>query len=273
MRLALALLVALTLLAGCASSAGRGSRALPWNWFAPDHATQLETAQARTRDAEGTQIKAAQENVRATGQALAAEPSPTLPVQVAKEFNNRADAALAQAAGPLTAATDRDLALMVGRLTSENESLRAAGAVELARRDRAEAAISRELEALRAREQATTAKLIESDRRYQEQAEKHRRVWFWIYLIVGGWVLLQVLSGLARFYPGLAPVARAAGMVAAPAVQAAYNRTTTAIGRALADAEAVSKDTADGIRKYLDAQTDAAEQVAIRESYLTSPRS
>lgn len=261
----------LAALAGCASSAGRGPRWLPWNWAAPDHATQLERSQSRTAQAADAQVKAAQENVRATGQALAAEPAPSLPVQVARELNARADASLAQAVGAITAATDRDLALMVARLTSENEGLRARGAADLATRDRAEAALSRSLEEAREREAVVTSRLIESDRRYQEQAEKHRRLWFWIWLILGGWFLLQIVSGLARFYPGLAPLARAAGMVSAPAIQASYDRLTTAGGRAIADAEKTSKAMADMLREFLDRNADEPEQRAIREAYQAAP--
>lgn len=38
--------------AGCATTGPRGARWLPWNWFAPDHATRLEQVQGETAAAE-----------------------------------------------------------------------------------------------------------------------------------------------------------------------------------------------------------------------------
>lgn len=259
-------------LAGCSTPAGRGPRWLPWNWASPDHATQLEAAQGRTHEAEARQVKVAQQHVRATAQALATEPEPSRSVEVARDLNARADAALAQAVGPLSAEEDRTLARMVAQLTSENAALRAEGAAALAARDRHEAALSREIEILRAREAEVTSRLIESDRRYQAQAEKHRRLWFWIWLILGGWIVLQILAGIARFYPALAPVSRLAGMVTAPALQASYDRFSTAVGRTLADAQRASDDVAERLRDLLDRNTDAPEQQAIRHNYEIATR-
>jgi len=266
----IAALLLVCLLAGCASNPGRGSRLWPWNWFAPDHATQLVQAQERTGEQERKVLKGAQEDVRAAGHALAGAES-SRAVDTAKAFTAKADAKLGQALGSLTAEQDQQLLALVLQLTSELAEERASGAAELRRRDGRENALARDLEESRASEAAIKDKLIESDRRYQAEAEQARRWKFWIFAIVGGWVALQVLAGISRFYPALQPVARLAGTVAAPAVQAAYNRVTNAVGRAISDAEKVSTATADTIRSYLDPITDEADQQAIRETYLHAP--
>ncbi|MCW5548877.1 MAG: hypothetical protein KIT44_07925 [Opitutaceae bacterium] len=266
-----ALLALCLALAGCSTQTGRGSRLLPWNWFAPDRATQLEQQQQRTGEAEKQVLRGAQEDVRATGHALAgAEPSRA--VDTAKSFNAKADAKLGQALGSLTAEQDGKLLALVLQLTSELAEERAAGAAELRRRDSREAAQSAALAEAREREAALTAKLVESDGKYQAQAEQARRWKFWIFAIVGGWIGLQVLAGLSRFFPNLAPVSHLAGSIAAPAVQAAYNRVTTTVGRAIADAEKAGQGVADTIRGYLDGPMDAEDQGVIHQKYKTAPR-
>jgi hypothetical protein len=267
----LAALLLLFSLCGCASPAGRGSRLLPWNWFSPDRAGQLAEQQKATTGAEHELVKAAQENVRATSQALAVAPA-SQAVTVAQDFNGRADAQLAQAVGALPADKVQQLEQLVAQLTSENAEIRAAGAVELAKRDKAESALAAALEDSRNREAKLTEQLKQSDLQYQAQAEKYRRVVFWVAVIAGGWLALQLLAGISRFYPGLAPVARLAGMVSAPVVHAAYERVTAAGGRMLADMEKSSAVLAEQVRGLMDTHTDPADQVAIRAKFNTAPR-
>lgn len=259
------------LLAGCVSSTGRGSRLLPWNWFSPDNATKLEHQQDKTGAAERKLVGKAQENVRATGKTIARLPDGLLK-QVLAEFNDRADAELADAIGPLSPETDRSLATLVEQLTSENAELRAKGEAALAKRDRIEEVLGKELEEAREREKQLTEKLKTSDLNYQAEAEQARRWKFWIAAAIGSWLLLQLLSGLSRFYPGLAPVSHFAGTIAAPAMRAAYTRVTAAAGRAIAAAEKVSADAAATIRNHLDTHADAADQVEIRKHYEAASR-
>jgi len=266
----LSIILALAL-AGCSTPSGRGSRLLPWNWFAPDRATQVENAGQAVQQHEHTVIKAAQQDVRATNIALESAP-PSRPVDTAREFARRADTKLGQALGPVDIAADNTLRALVGDLISENSELRAQAAAQMARRDAADANAARHLEASRAREAELQAKLIASDRRYQAEAETARKWKFWIFAIIGGWVSLQLIGAMARLYPGLQPIATLAGHVAAPAVQAAYNRVTTATGRAIADASRAGQNAAEVLRQHLDATTDEADQLAIRTRYESASR-
>jgi hypothetical protein len=255
------------ILAGCsAPQNSRGSRLAPWNWFSPDQSTALQVQEQKTDAAEDKLVKKAQENVRATGKGIALLPAGLLK-QVLEEYNNRADSELAVAVGALPAATDHELATLVQQLTSENAAQRAAGATAAAQREKIENGLGRELEEARKREAALTDRLQESDLKYQAEAAQARKWKFWIGAAIGGWLLLQILTGLARFYPALAPLSHFTGMIASPALHAAYNRLTSATGQALADAERVSKEAAETIRQQLESPMDAADQAAIRKKY------
>jgi ElaB/YqjD/DUF883 family membrane-anchored ribosome-binding protein len=260
------LLLLVLLLTGCTSSPGRGSRLAPWNWFSPDQSTALQVQEQKTEAAADKLVKKAQENVRATGKGIALLPSGLLK-QVLEEYNTRADSELAVAVGALPAQTDRELATLVQQLTSDNAALRAQGADAAEKRQRIESGLGRELEEARQREAALTDKLQASDLKYQAEAEQARRWKFWIGAGIAGWLALQVLTGLARFYPALAPLSHLTGMLSSPAMHAAYNRVTSATGQALADAERISKEAADTIRQQIEAPMDAADQAAIRKKY------
>jgi len=256
-------------LSGCAShngSAGRGSRALPWNWFARDNVAALEKAEGRLEQAQTALVKEAQANVRASGHAIAVAPA-SREVAVAAQFNTRADAQLAQAVGAVAAGEDARLRVLVDRLRSELEAEREQGVRELAQRDRVAASLS---DALTKSEQAVAAatdKLKASDLKYQAQAAKYRRLVFWVVAGVVAWFALQLLAGAAKFFPALSPVSRVAGLVSAPVSQALANRSLGAVGRALAGVERLSANAASFARQQLDAEFDEAEQRQARAAY------
>ena len=268
---ALLVLVGGLLLGGCSTPAGRGSRLLPWNWFAPDRVAQLEKAEAKNDEAAQNLGKSAQEDVRAAKDALAKAPD-SLAVATARQFNNRADAKLGEVFGPLTVAKDLELQQLVDKLCSDLPEINAEGINEMLIRDRAAMADSEALRKSRESIADLTDKLKTSDLKYQATAEKYRRVLFWIGLAVGGFLLLQVLSGLAKFYPSLAPVANLAGRVVAPAIQAASDKLHRAVGKAIAEAEKAADGSAAILRKYLDATTDEDHQETIRKSYEVASR-
>jgi hypothetical protein len=267
----LVLILALFVLSGCATNGGRGSRILPWNWFAPDHSTQLQTAQGKTGQAEDALVKQAQIENAKTVEALRAAPQADRAVQVASRTAANAQQLLDRAAGPVKAEDLQALHETVKNLLSENADLRATGEHQQAAAEQTQTKLANALDAAREREATLTAKLQESDLRYQAEAEKHRRLWFYVYAIAGTWIALQLLAGIARFYPALQPVARIAGMVSAPAVQAGYERLTHAVGEAISNAEKVSTATAEMLRQHLDGPMDAGDQNLIREKYLKAP--
>jgi hypothetical protein len=251
----------LLLLAGCATPAGQGSRLLPWNWFHPDANKRLEKAEARSERAADSTVHAAHVETAKAGLALAgAGDAPA--VQAARRFLGNANGLLAQVA-PLTATEDAAARSIVAGLLSGSAEFIAKAEKAQAAAEKDNAQVSRELAAAGAALETATGKLAQANRENAESAAKYRRLWFWIYCIAGGWVALQALSGLARFYPGLAPVARLAGSLVAPAVQAAYTRATAGVSKAIADAEQAGNGAAETLRTYLDPRLDTAEQVVI----------
>jgi|GEM_PF-2313109 len=254
-------------LSGCASHGGsRGSRVLPWNWFARDNVAALEKAEGQAAFASAALVKEAQANVRASGHAIAVAPA-SREVQVAHEFNTRADAQLSQAVGSVTATEDASLRELVDRLRSELVAERESGTRELAARDRNAAVLSDALAKSEAAVVAATERLKVSDLKYQAQAAKYRRLVFWVVAAVVAWFALQLLAGAAKIYPALGGVSRLAGMVSAPVSQALANRSLGAVGRALAGVERLSANAASFTRAQLDAETDPAEQQQIRAAY------
>ena len=252
---------ALVLLTGCATTVGQGSRLLPWNWFHPNANARLVKAETRVDAAEDKTVHAAHVETYKAGLALAvAADSPA--VVTARRTLGNGNGLLSQVA-PLTATEDAEARQLIGDLLSASAERVARAEKQQAAVEGENARISRELSAAAASLNTATGKLAAANAANAEAAAKYRRIWFWIYAVAGGWVLLQVLSGLARFYPGLAPIAHLAGSIAAPAVQAAYTRATTAVSKAIADAEKAGNGAADTIRTFIDARMDSPEQHVI----------
>lgn len=258
----------LCLLAGCATTAGRGSRLLPWNWFAPDHATQLQHQQETTQEIEDEVAKRVQIEVEKVVLALKAARQDDRGVQVAQRAAENAQQLLTRANGQVSAEDLAKLKETVQNLLSENADLRARGERQQAAAEAINLTLSGSLDESRTRESTLTEKLQESDKRYQAEAEKSRRLLFWVCIGIGSWLLLQLLSGASRFFPTLAPVARVAGLVSAPVVQAAYEKLAAGVSRTIRTGEQLAATGATiGLRQTLDNNTDEAEQAAIRAHY------
>jgi len=259
------LLVILVLLSGCASPAGPGSRLLPWNWFHPDANARMEKATTRADVAGAKTVHAATGEIfkaSIAAQALA----PGRPKDVTTRFVG-SGLALLQQVSPLTAAESADALAIAQGLLSEEAAAREAAEQRQAASETANARLSRDLAAAGLALDGATGKLASANRANAEGAAKYRRLWFWIYAVAGGWLALQAISGLARFYPGLAPIAHFAGSLAAPAVQAAYTRATSGVSKAIADAEKAGNGAAETLRAFLDPRLDTAEQAAIAKPF------
>jgi hypothetical protein len=266
-----ALILCLLMLAGCAATGGRGARLLPWNWFAPDHATQLTEAQGDTQLGEEKVTAEAHRDLGKTVATLELDPAPNKYTLQALRFGRHGLGLLDQVNRIPFDQAQADAQLVLD-LLSDDAVVRAAAEHRQVKDEVKAAGLVRDLTESKERENALTEKLKASDLKYQAEAEQARRWKFWILALVIGWIALQALSGLSRFYPALAPISRAASMVAAPAIHAAYNRVTTAAGRALADAEKFSKEAAETIRTHLDGSMDVADQAEVRKQYEIAPR-
>jgi len=245
---------------------------LPWNWFSPDRVAQLEKVEARTTAAETVVVKAAQVENAKTIEALKTAPQADRSVQVASRTSANAQLLLDKAVGGISPEEALKLRDTVAALVSENAELRAAGEASQQSAERTLARQAGKLDELRTDMAALTEKLKSADLAHQATAAKYRKLWFWIYVIAGGWLALQLLAGASKFYPALSPLAKAAGHVTAPILQAMNNRVHTAVGKALAAADKLKDGTADILRQHLDATTDEAEQRQIREAYEISAR-
>lgn len=249
-------------LAGCNSPAGQGSRLLPWNWFHADANKRLEKAEAKTEHLEHEAVHTAHVETVKAGLALAVA-GDSKPVEIARRTVGNAKGLLAQVS-PLTAAEDAEARSIVDDFLSGQVERVAAAERAQAAAEKQNGQLSRDLAAASEALKVAEGKLAQANLENATAAAKYRRLWFWIYTIAGSWVALQILAGISRFYPALAPVARVAGLVSAPVVQAAYERTTSAVARAIVDAEKISTQTADTLRYYLDPRADEAEQAVIK---------
>lgn len=262
------LFAGLLLLTGCASPAGPGSRLLPWNWFHPDANARQEKAAARVELAGERTVHAATGEIYKAS--IAAQSlAPGRPRDVTTRFLG-SGLALLQQVSPLTAAETADALAIAQGLLSEEAAAREAAEQRQAATESANARLSRDLAAAGLALDGATGKLASANRANAEGAAKYRRIWFWIYLVAGGWLALQAVSGLARFYPGLAPIAHFAGALSAPAVQAAYTRATTGVSRAIADAEKAGNGAAETLRAFLDDRLDETEKAVIAKPFRTS---
>lgn len=271
MKPAIAILI-LIVVTGCSSTpGGRGSRLLPWNWFSPDHATQLADAEEKKANTEDAVTNEAHRDMAKTVNTLLADPAPNKYTSQALRFSRHGLGLLDQVRQIPFAQQQEDQQL-VADLLSENVQIRTAAIKREAADEAAANAMAIDLAAAKKVEGVLTKKLKVSDIQYQAQAEKYRRVWFWIWIFVGGYILLQALSGISKFFPALAPVTQFAGTILAPAMQGAYNRLTKAVGTAISDAEKTSQEQADNMRRHIEAQPiDEADVKAIKTQYLKAP--
>jgi len=272
---AVAALLAAAMLAGCATTpSARGSRLLPWNWFSSDSTAKVEKAEAKGAAAELSLRRDAQRNAIATAEAIAAEKARQLAagevsreLTTAEDYAGRTVRALDASEGFLAFDVRRELSEMVRLRNSQIEAERVRGDKLLAAADgiaqrSAEAKVKADADIA-----AAHKKVAAEQQRALVAEEKYNRMWFWIYVAVGGIAFLKILPVLAAVFPALTPIATAAGWIEAPLVQAGYSRLRRTVGGLIATAEKGGQLTADAIRLHLDTPLPESEQIAIKSHY------
>lgn len=223
---------------GCATTDTRGSRLLPWNWFASDSTARVEKAEGKVDGANTALRKNAQEMTAAGKAAIAAEKNRQLgaggevsrEIESAEDYLERADNDLSQSEGPLPAARIRELEEMVRLRNSQIADERKRGDAALTKLDRlAQTAAATKVKGELALADAHK-RVGEEQQRALIAEEKYNRMWFIIWAIVIGllvfWIGGQVLTRLAQANPVLAPIAAAYNMIAAPALKAQWQKVS-----------------------------------------------
>lgn len=297
----LSVIVSVVFIAGCASSGGGG--AVWWNpttWISRVAPASADRAQGNRDDAakektatEKKAIDAAHREVAKTGEALQSAPD-SKPVRLARRFNANALALLAQVQ-PLTAEQSMELRNLVSDMMSENETIARDAELRQVKDEAAATNLSRELTAAAVKLErkdaalaAANANLREAYDRENALANQVRNFWFVIGILVVLWIAGNVLPVLARFIPGLAPVATAANVVAAPALAFAESRARAGlskVGQAMAKTKASILDIAQivadkgpekavrHLEDIFDSHTDADHQTVIGAAAAQAPRS
>jgi len=274
MKAALAITLVL-LVTGCATTQpARGSRLLPWNWFSSDSTAKVEKAEAKSAAAESSLRRDAQRNAIATAEAIAAEKARQLAaggvsreLETAEDYAGRTVRSLDASEGFLAFDVRRELSEMVRLRNSQVDAERTRGDKLLAAADKIAQRSAEDKVASDAAIAAAHKKVAAEQQRALVAEEKYNRMWFWIYVAVGGIAFLKVLPVLAAAFPALAPIATAAGWIEAPLVQAGYSRLRKTVGGLIASAEKGGQLTADAIRAHLDTPLPEAEQRAIKAHY------
>lgn len=226
---------------------------------------KLEKAEAKQAAAAVVAVAAAQSSVHQAGLALGTA-GDSRPVQVARDFVNEAQALLDQSQGAPTANEIAKWEKLVAGLVSENEAVRAAAEREREANRRDVAKISARLSTAAAQSDEWRVKAMTYAADADQKADLVRKLVFWCGLVVGLWLLAQLLRVGAFFVPALAPAATLLGSVAAPAVQFAASRAQqglqlvgTAIGTIRKEAPAL----AEKVTGYFD---DKVEHPALRKT-------
>jgi hypothetical protein len=264
------LLLCLFLTSCVSAPTGQGSRLLPWNWFHPDANAKLANATTRENNAEDAAVHTAHTESRKAELALEGA-GDSASVAAARRFLGNSNGLLAQVS-PLTATEETTARKIVSGLLSGSAEFIPAAEKLQATAEKTAGKQSREIEAANAAIVEAQGKLASANAVNMASAEKYRRLWFLIWCIIGGWLLLQLLSGIARFYPTFGPIARVAGFLSAPAVQASYERVTKAISTAVVDAEKAGSAVAENLRSHLDGPLDEAEKKVIHAKVLTAKK-
>ncbi len=97
--------------------------------------------------------------------------------------------------------------------------------------------------------------------------EKYHRIWFWIWVAIGIYILVQILPLVAHAFPGFSPIAKLASWIAAPMVQAGYSRLRKSVGEIIHTAESGGAMAVDAIRAKINGPNSEAEQNEIRKQY------
>lgn len=264
------LLVALLglLLAGCATAPTlTPNRLLPWNWFKPDPLAKVAKAEAQIESSKLQLLELSQQLYLAALRELELDPHPSVYLTHAMDYLHRGQDNQAAALGPIPPETVRAVELMVAQRASEDPAEKIKGDKALAAIDRLSENYSKRLalaeEAIDAAHEATAKAFT----RARTAEEKYDRIWFWIWCAVIGYVALQILPGIAKFFPALAPVAKLAGWVAGPVVQASYSQLRAAVGTVIQTAEKTGQLGVEALRERLNAKVSEDEQDELHRHY------
>ena len=269
------LALCLLFLTGCVSApSGQGSRLAPWNWFSPDSSAKIER-QVERRDVARDDLRtAAQQFIEGARLAIDAERArlatgggASTELDTAATLTKRAGDSLNKSEGALDPATLRAAEVLVAQLTSELDVERKAGAKTLRSWDADTQSAARQLNAAADRI-GDLEKISAAEKQRALAAETKLNRWkFWAFCLIGGWLFLQILPMLSVLFPAIAPAARVAGMIVAPAVQAGYNRTRDAAGAAIRAVEKISITAANAARVALDGPLTVADQEEVAKAY------
>lgn len=265
-----AALLLVFLLSGCVAPTGQGSRLLPWNWFHPDANAAIAKADARKVQADAAAITAAHIETEKAEEALTFAP-PSPPVEFARRTLAGGNGLLAQVA-TLSAEQRAISRQIVVDLFSGIPAKMDAANRQQTKVEAQTVKVSRELTDAGEKVDAAQAGLLATNLSNSTDAAKYRKLWFWIWVVAGGWLFLQLLAGIARFYPTFGPVARIAGFLSAPAVQASYERVTSGISKAVMDAEVAGSAVVSNLRAHLDGPLDETEKKVIHAKVLTAKK-
>lgn len=253
--------LATLLLAGCVSMpGGKPNPLLPWNWGKGDPAAKIEKFEARIETSKLGLIQISQELFEATMRELNAIPEPSPAIDRAKDYLGRGNSNLNHAVGPLLPERVREVAAMVAQRASSNPGEQAAGDKALAAIDRrsdklVDALLESNVALGKARE--AEGKALQRARLAEEKWDK---MWFYIYLAIGGYVLLQILPLILRAFPVLAPISEMASWVAAPLVKASYNRLREGVVEVVKTAKAAGSVGVAAVEAMIDGPIDPHEQ-------------
>jgi hypothetical protein len=271
----IAVVLCLFLLAGCGVTGGRGSRLYPWNWFAPDRATQLQDQHQTTVGAGDKLTDEAHRDLNKTVETLRKDPAPNEYNRQALHFASHGLGLLDQVRQLPFAWLQEDQELVAG-LFSNDPAIRAAAQKKQDGAEDRAAKLAGELADSKRREDALTTKLEESDKRYQAEAESARRTKFIIYGLIALWLLGNVVSKLAQANPAFAGAAKVFGAVAMPVLSAAKDRAVEGlwkVGHAFAELRAeLPPDTAENVTRIFDDHLDSDHKQLVAAAATSAPR-
>ncbi len=239
---ALILIFAL-LLAGCTTTGKHWWS--PGTWFSSSEAKGADKAVATLNIRQEAVIKAAHVEVAKTAEALDHAPE-SREIELARKFNDTADALLTQGSGPLPLKEIQELKALVRDLRSENAQVRASAETRQAASEKSIATISSDLATATKKLDEAQADLRTAFDRENALADELRNERMVRWTLVGltlvcaaGWLYVRYVAG------GL----------------------PSALGRVLRDAQAKSPALADDLRGLLDANLDRNEQAAVRKHF------
>ncbi len=247
---------------------------LPWNWFASDSTAAVAKAEAKGDAADTTLRGQAQVMAEATKLAIEEEKARQLAaggisreLMTAGEYADRTVSILGATEGWLGFSAQRQIAEMVRLRNSAVTEERTRGDKLLAAADRiAGNAAAMKIKAEQDLAAAHRA-VAGEQRRALVAEEKYNRIWFWIIVAVGVFVLLQLLPLIAKAFPGVGPLATAAGMILSPVAQATLGTMRKQAGQLIHKVESKVEVTAATLREHFDGPLAVADQRSIAAAY------